>query len=237
MTNEELILQKLEKIEAQLDELQPIVKLHKNVSELCSDLAPLGKQAAHLVTKELQEIESGFQLEDVLFLIKKLARNTKNFGYALQQFESLLDFWRDLEPLLKLTVPQLISYLDKLEQKGVIRILKVWVVDFREKIADAYGPEDVEKIIDGIVAFIGLARGLSDPKAVDFLERASSLPSMIDIDNCEKVGPAGLAMGAAFNEDVKQGLGLVIELTKALGKLKANGSALQIEEPAGMPLN
>jgi uncharacterized protein YjgD (DUF1641 family) len=33
------------------------------------------------------------------------------------------------------------------------------------------------------------------------------------------MGPVGL-LKAAYSDDVKQGLGVVIELTKALGKLK-----------------
>lgn len=219
MTNEELILQKLEKLDRLEEQLAPIIQGHKVRAELMADLAPLGRQAAHLVTRGLQEVETGFQGEDLLDLLHMAARNTRNFTYALRQFESLLDFMKDMAPLMKATVPKLISYLDTLDQKGVFRILKIWMVDFREKIAASYGPEESEEIIDGIVAFIGLARTLSDPKAVEFLRRAAALPGLVDLDNTPKVGPAGLAM-ATFNDEMKEGLGVVVALTKALGKLK-----------------
>ena len=219
MTNEELILQKLEKLDRLEEQLAPIIQGHKVRSELMADLAPLGRQASHLVTKGLQEVETSFQMEDVLALLTMVARNTQNFTFALRQFESFMDFMKDVAPLMKSTVPKLISYLDTLDQKGVFRILKIWMVDFREKIAANYGPEESEQIIDGIVAFIGLAGTLSDPKAVEFLKRLAALPSMVDLDNSPKVGPAGLAM-AAFSDEMKEGLGVVVELTKALGKLK-----------------
>ena len=219
MTNEELILQKLEKLDRLEEQLAPIIQGHKVRSELMADLAPLGRQATHLVTKGLQEVETSFQMEDVLALLTMVARNTQNFTFALRQFESFMDFMKDVAPLMKATVPKLISYLDTLDQKGVFRILKIWMVDFREKIAANYGPEESEQIIDGIVAFIGLAGTLSDPKAVAFLKRLAALPGMVDLDNSPKVGPAGLAM-ATFSDEMKEGLGVVVELTKALGKLK-----------------
>ncbi len=219
MTNEELILQKLEKLDRLEEQLAPIIQGHKARTELMADLAPMGKQAAHLVTKGLQEVETSFQTEDVLDLLTMVARNTRNFTFALRQFESLIDFMKDMAPLMKSTVPKLISYLDTLDQKGVFRVMKIWLVDFREKIAANYGPEESEEIIDGIVAFIGLAKTLSDPKAVEFLTRAAALPGMVDLDSAPKVGPAGLAM-ASFSDEMKEGLGVVVELTKALGKLK-----------------
>lgn len=219
MTNEELILQKLEKLDRLEEQLAPIIEGHRVRSELISDLTPLGKEAMHALTRGLQEVETSFQLEDVQDLLKALARNTRNITYALHQFEGIIDFIKDLEPLMKSSVPMLISYLDAMEQKGVFRILKIWIVDFREKIAAEYGAEESERIIDGIVAFIGLAQTLSDPKAVEFLGKLSALPSLVDIDNAPKVGPVGLAMSATGDE-MKEGLGVVLELTKALGKLK-----------------
>ncbi|MCG8471832.1 MAG: DUF1641 domain-containing protein [Desulfobacterales bacterium] len=222
MTNEELILKKLEKLDRLEEQLAPIVSAHNARAELVADLAPLGKEAAAMVTKGLQEVESRFELQDAQELLKMVVRNTRNFTYALRQFESLIDFLKDLEPLMKSTVPMLISYLDALEQKGVFRILKIWIVDFREKIADNYGPEESEAIIEGIVAIIGLAQSLADPRAVEFLNRLAALPSLVDLDAAPKVGPAGLAM-ATMNAEMKEGLGVLVELTKALGKLKEEG--------------
>ena len=219
MTNEELILKKLEKLDRLEEQLAPIIRGHKVRTELLADLAPMGRQAAELVTRGLQEVETSFQMEDVVELLTMMARNTRNFTFALHQFESFIDFMKDMAPLLKSTVPKLVSYLDTMDQKGVFRILKIWIVDFREKIAANYGPEESEKIIDGIVAFIGLAGTLSDPKAVAFLKRLASLPGMVDLGNTPKVGPAGLAM-ASFGDEMKEGLGVVVELTKALGRLK-----------------
>lgn len=229
MTNEDRILQKLEKLEA---DMAPLLKLGHNMIELKDDLIPLQNQAFHILIKELQEVEAGFQLDDFLNLVKQMMRGTRDFIFALQQMSSIIEFVRDMEPLLKSTVPVLIQYLDQLEQKGVFRIYNA-MLDVRAKAAAAYDADDIEKIGDGMVALLGLAKKMSDPKAIAFLEKAAEVPGNIDLDNVKKVGPFGLA-SAGFNDEVKQGFGVMIELTKALGRLQAkgNGQTHRDEVPA-----
>ena len=120
MTNEELILERLDRIEAKL---APLTESYKSVNELKEDLTPLANQAVQLVIKELEDVESSFQLEDLLNLTKRMLRSVRNFTFALDQMENIVDFITTLEPLLKSSVPQMINYLDDLEQKGVFRIM------------------------------------------------------------------------------------------------------------------
>ncbi len=215
MTNEELILAKLDSLEAQM---QPLIKTSEKIGELKDDLMPIGNHATALFIEQLTEVEAGFQLEDLYALMKESARNTKNFIFALKQMASIIEFVTDLEPLLKSAVPQTISYLDELEQKGVFRIIKA-TVDLRSKIAAAYTAEDIEEMGDGLVALLGLAKSLSDPKAIELLEKLSTVPAKVDLEKAEKVGVLGLA-SAGFNSEIGQGLGVMMELTKAIGKIK-----------------
>ena len=215
MTDNEVILKKLEDIEAQI---APLVKASKTLNELKEDLIPIGNQATAILINELQEIESGFQLEDLLTLVKQTMRNTRNFNFLLKQSASIIEFVKDLEPLLKSAVPQLIKYLDKLERRGVLRIITA-TLDIRAKVAAKYSPEDIEKIGDGLVSMLGLLEKMSDPRALAFLEKMAALPSHIDLESAGKIGPMGL-VSTSFNNEVKDGLGVMIELTKAMGKLK-----------------
>ena len=121
MTNNEEILKKLEDIEVQI---APLIKASSSLSELKEDLIPIGNQATAILINELQEVESGFQLEDFFLLLKQTMRNTNNFVFILKQVSSIIQFLKDFEPLFKSAVPQLINYLDNLERQGVFRILK-----------------------------------------------------------------------------------------------------------------
>lgn len=215
MTNEELILEKLERLEAQI---QPLIKTSEKFTELKNDLIPIGNHAAALLINELTEVEAGFQLERFMALIKEGMRNTENFIFALKQMASIIEFLKDLEPLLKSAVPQIISYLNEMEQKGVFRILKA-TVDLRTKIAATYTGDDIDIMGDGLVAAMGLAKSLSDPKAIELLKKLSQIPSKVDLENAKSIGVFGLA-SAGFNPEISKGLGVLMELTKAMGKIQ-----------------
>ena len=215
MTNEELILERLDRIETQIS---PLVQTARGVAELKEDLMPLSHQAVKMMITELQDVESSFQMEDLLELFKRMLRSVKDITFALNQLENIIDFVTTLEPLLKSSVPKLIHYLDDLEQKGVLRVIQA-MLDVRAKVADTYSPEDIDQIGDVFVSLLGLAKKISDPQAMAFLDKAAAIPSQLDLVNCKDVGPFGLISVSATKE-VKQGLGVLMELTRALGRLK-----------------
>ena len=103
-------------------------------------------------------METGFQLEDFLALMKRLLLSFRHLTWSLEQLENLIDWWSDMEPLLKLAeqlenlivvadlepllkvaVPHLIDKLDDLEQKGIFRINKA-MLNMYGKIAENIQP-------------------------------------------------------------------------------------------------
>ena len=225
MTNEELILERLDRIEAQL---APIAQTASGIKELREDVIPLSGQAFRLFIRELEDVESSFQLEDLMVLLKRSLRSVKHIIFALEQMENTVDFVTTIEPLLKSSVPQIINYLDDLEQRGILRIITS-TLDVRAKIATAYSPEDIDQIGDGAVAALGLAKKLSDPKTAQFLEKIAELPSKVDLSSAKPVGPFGM-LSALSSKEARQGLGVLIQLTKAMGELK-NGGNGSSQEP------
>jgi uncharacterized protein YjgD (DUF1641 family) len=152
-----------------------------------------------------------------------MLRSVKPIIFSLEQLENIVDFIVTIEPLLKSAVPQVINYLDELEQKGVLRIITA-TLDVRAKIASAYTAEDIDQIGDGVVALLGLAKKLSDPAASEFLEKIAALPSQVDLAGAKPVGPFGM-LGALSSKEARQGLGILMELTKAMGSMQNGGSA------------
>ena len=177
-----------------------------------------------LLTEELAEVETGFQLEDALVLLKRLLLSFRHLAWSLEQLENLIDWWQDMEPLLKITVPHLITFMDNLEQKGIFRINKA-MVDMYAKIAEHYTPEDIDAIGDGFVRMHGIIKKLADPEVIAFIDKLSNLPAQVNFAESRPTGPVGLLFRMGGKE-CKQGLGLVVELTKALGKIQAgNGNS------------
>lgn len=215
MTNEEMILERLDRIESQL---LPLTDSVKSINELKGDLMPLANVAFHQIIKELEDVESSFRIEDLVELIKQSLRSVRSITFSLRQLQSIVDFVTTLEPLLRNSVPILINYLDELEQKGVFRILNA-TLGIRAKIAATYSPEDIEKIGDGMVALLGLAKKLTSQQTLAFLEKISEMPEGANFTTSKAIGPFGM-LWACSNKEVKEGLGVLMELTKGLGTLK-----------------
>ena len=121
------------------------------------------------MTEELAEVETGFQLEDILVLLKRLLLNLRNLAWSLEQLENLIDWWHDLEPLLKVAVPHIIDKLDDLEQKGIFRINSA-ILNMYAKIADNLYPEDIDVMGDGFVRMHGIVKKFADPVVIQSLE-------------------------------------------------------------------
>jgi uncharacterized protein YjgD (DUF1641 family) len=225
MTNEELILEKLARIEARLGgvdrvekQLQLFAGPWENLHDLGRDLSFLTEPAVRRLTEELAEVETGFQLEDFFVLLKRLLPSLRYLSWSLEQLENLIDWWRDMEPLLKLGVPKIIDYLDDLEQKGIFRI-NAAVLEMYAKIASHYDAEDIAAMGDGFVLMHGMIRKLSNPEMIRFLEKLTDVPLEVHLDEVKPAGPLGL-MWRLRSKECKEGLGVLVELTRALGKLK-----------------
>jgi hypothetical protein len=215
MNNEEIILDRLNRLE---QKIAPVADSARSIRELKEDLAPRVNEAVKALIVELADIEADFQLEDLLFLIKNGMRNVRNLTFTLDQLKNFIDFALIAEPLFKSTVPQIIYSLDELEKKGVFNLFASFL-DIITKIAETYTAEDMKQIGDGLVKLLGVVKKLTTPEALDFLDNAAEIPSRVDLSRVQSVGPFGM-LWAGGNQEVKDGLGVLLEMTRGLAALK-----------------
>jgi hypothetical protein len=96
------------------------------------------------------------------------------------------------------------------------------------KLASVYKPEDIESIGDGFVRMHGMVKKLGDPQVVDFLDRLTDLPAKVNLKEVRPAGPFGMIF-RMMGKETKQGLGVALELTKALGKVTSGNGQAQPE--------
>ena len=215
MSKEDLILQRLDEIENKLALVHERAERSQN---FWHEMQPVMNDAFKVMLHELGDIETGFQMEDLFDLLKTFLRSVNNINYTLQQLETMINLWHTAEPLMKTTVPKAISYLDELEQKGVFRTYEA-MLNLRAKVAQSYGPDQIEEMGDAFVFLIGMLSKLSDPKVRMMIEKASDAFTTMDLDKAEPCGPIGLMRGMASPE-AKPRLAVMLEMTKTLGKLR-----------------
>ena len=224
MNNEQAIMEQLDHLG---QEIAILTDSARSLRELRDDLSPRVNETVKVLIEELAEIEADVQFDDLVSLLKNLMRNVKNLTWSVDQLKNLIDFLRTVEPLLKSAVPQAIFYLDQLERQGVFQVFAS-MLRVLEKIAETYTPEDIEQIGQGLVPLVGVAKKLTAPEALNLLDKAAEVPARVDLSQAKAVGPFGMLF-ALGNSEVKQGMGVVLELTKALSQLK-NGDG---EEESG----
>ncbi len=214
MEREKVIMEKLDLIERQLE---PLADSGKALGELREDITPRVNEAVRALIEELADVEADFQLEDLLFLIKKSMRNIRNFIFALEQMKNIIDFALTAEPLLKSTVPQVIEYLDGLEQRGVFRVIGS-MMSVLNRLAETYSPEDIEQLGEGLVGLMGVLKKLTTPQAMDFLDRLAEVPGRMDLSKAKSVGIFSI-MWTMTDKDVKKGIGVTMELLRSLASV------------------
>ncbi len=72
---------------------------------------------------------------------------------------------------------------------------------------------------DGMVKLLGAMKKLIEPQAVACIERAAEIPGRVDPSQAKEVGLFGM-MGAMSDREIKQGMGILLELTRGLTVLK-----------------
>ena len=81
--------------------------------ELKNDLTPVAGDVYRVAVRELAEVDGYFSSEDVLRLMKRLVRNTRNMEQMLDQLESFAALWQDAGPL---TQDAFLSLMNRLEE-------------------------------------------------------------------------------------------------------------------------
>jgi len=91
----------------------------RELDELKDDLIPIGNQLVNLTIRELEEIGSEFELEDLLYLLKRVLRNTHLILSMMDRFEALMGAADEVELLGKQVFAAAVETLDRLERSGL----------------------------------------------------------------------------------------------------------------------
>ena len=91
---------------------------HRDLDELKDDLIPIGNQLIQLTIDELAEIGTEFEMEDLIFLLKRVLRNTQLILAMMDRFEALMGIADEVDLLGKQVFSTSVEALDRLEREG-----------------------------------------------------------------------------------------------------------------------
>ena len=159
------INQKLDTLMAYFDEQQT---RQQAMNELRDDMLPIANHMIKLTIDELAEIGTEFRGEDLLFLVKRLLRNTHLLIKLVDQLEGLMGLADEVDLLGKQVFNQAVMQLDSMEQKGYFRVARegMQVVD---QVVGELESDDLQALGEMIVKSIQAAKQPAPEKAPSLL--------------------------------------------------------------------
>lgn len=103
------------------DQAQDQQRRGQELDELKADLIPIGNQLVNLTIQELEEVGADFELEDLLYLLKRVLRNTHLILTMMDRLESIMGIADEVELLGKQVFSATVEYLDRLERSGLFQ--------------------------------------------------------------------------------------------------------------------
>lgn len=156
-----------------------------DMNELMQDAVPLVNHMVKLSINELAEVGNDFELGDLLFLLKRVLRDTRMLVGLLDQVESMADLAEEGQKMGKRIFHQVTMELDRLEREGYFGFARAGA-KVADRLVHDYKPEDVEalgnRVADALkteppakVSLLDLLRSLGDPKVRRGLYRTLNL--------------------------------------------------------------
>jgi uncharacterized protein YjgD (DUF1641 family) len=186
-------------------------KRREQLEELAHDMLPIANQAVKLTIDELAELRSECGAEDLLFLLKRLLRDTCLLNDLLGKAEAAVELMDDVMPLSKQMVFQAIDVAEQLEAKGYFRLARggYAVVD---KLVANTTEDDLRALAENLPAALNLVRQTTKPGllklANDAVAAVSAPPEPVSLWQLISV---------VFDAKMRQGLGRMLKLVKVMG--------------------
>lgn len=187
---------------------------YQALEELQRDMIPLVNHGIKLTIDELAEIGTEFQLEDLLYLMKRLLRSTDLINRMLDQLEALSSLGDEAELLGKQVLSNTIETLDKLEQKGYFNFAQNGMY-IMEQIVEEFDEDDVKALGDNIVTILKTVRNMTQPEIMSLANNA--------VNSIREEGPtkdeniSTLALLREMSDPkVRRGLVRMLNLVKSL---------------------
>ncbi len=222
---------KLDTLTGQVQELtehmQAQQRRQQEWDDLKADLTPVAMDLYQVAVEQLNEVEPYVQLEDLLYLAKRLARNTRNIEQLLDQVESVSDLLQDAGPIVNDAFLTAVQQMDAMEHKGYFRLVKEsqYVLD---NVVAAFGPEDVRQLGDNVVTILMTIKEMTQPEIMTMAQNLAGTMRKTEAQQEEVPTSFWSIFKQLRDPQTRRGLALTLDMLKAVGAEQptANGSTI-----------
>lgn len=208
----------LREIHAKLDllisEMEAQKRRQRQMEELKDDLIVVGKDAFQTAVLELEEISPYFETSDLVYLMKRLLRNTRNLVKLVDMMENVADFIEDAKPLGKHAFAEILETLDSLDRKGYFEFIRE-TSEILDTIVTSCSVEDIRLLRENITEIMLTVKNLTQPEMLATVNNAVGFYRKMEIDVKKKVSYRDL-LRQLRDPEVKRGIFFMLEFAKSM---------------------
>jgi uncharacterized protein YjgD (DUF1641 family) len=173
--NVDLLHQKIDILTSQVGFLTEQAEIQKRrqqeFDELKQDMIPIANHMIKITIDELAEIDPEFEIEDLIFLFKRVLRNVPLILSMFDRFEALMGITDEVELLGKQVFSTAVVNLDQLERDGYFSFAREgWGI--LERIVNEFSEDDVKALGDNIVTILTTVRNMTQPEIMALANNA-----------------------------------------------------------------
>ena len=201
-----------EKLDAVTLMLEEQRKQQRAFQELQDDMMPVVNHGIKLAIDELAEIGMDFQVEDLLYLLKRMLRNTTLIHKMMDQLESVSALSDEVGILGTQMFNTAVHQLDELEREGYFTFARGgW--NILEQIVSEFGEEDIKALGDNIVTILKTVRSMTQPEVMGLANNLAVAVQEEQVDQNISV----IALAREFSDPkVRRGLARLLNVVKVM---------------------
>jgi uncharacterized protein YjgD (DUF1641 family) len=186
---------------------------HNEFDELKQDMIPIANHMIKLSIDELAEIGDEFRIEDLVFLLKRVMRNTHLIMSMFDRIEAVMGIADEAELLGKQVFNFTVEELDRMERQGYFGFAREGF-HILDRIVSEFNENDVRALGDNIVTILTTIRNMTQPEIMALANNALGAFKQ-DIPEPDKISTWALIRELG-NPKVRRGMARMINLLKAL---------------------
>jgi uncharacterized protein YjgD (DUF1641 family) len=210
--------EKLDRLTAQVqylaEQAQQAELARESRNELMQDAMPIAGQVMAVASEHLQEVEAYMNPQDLIRLLKKIARAAPYIEALLDQLDGVKDLLEIALPLSRDVFNSAEGVLDHAEQKGYFAFARGGA-RIMENIVTSFSEEDVRQLGDNIVLILRTVKEMTQPEIMTFLHNTVTGAEK-DADVPVDISYRSL-LGQIRDPNVRRGLGLTMRMLRTVG--------------------
>jgi uncharacterized protein YjgD (DUF1641 family) len=217
----DVLNEKLDRLTAQVAYLTEQAELaersRRERDELLHDAMPIANGLMQKATAELQDIEDYVEIDDLVRVVKKLARHLPDIEMLLDQLDGVNDLLQIAGPISKDAFNKAEGVMDHAERKGYFKFAAggLKIVD---NIVTSFTEDEVQQLGDNIVLILRTVKDMTQPEVMNFVRNTVSVAEEdVPVDTSYRA-----LVGQMRDPNVRRGLAQAMRVLSSIGAQSKN---------------